>query len=87
MTQNPQLQPPVARKEHKETALHGTVLVDDYAWLREKENPEVTAYLEAENAFSLLAFSSQLSVILTGKARIQPWGGLERKRLKLMAES
>ena len=47
MTKNPLPTPPVARKEHKETALHGTVLVDDYAWLRDKENPEVTAYLEA----------------------------------------
>ena len=52
MTQNPTLQPPVARKEHKETPLHGTVLVDDYAWLRDKQNPEVTAYLEAESAYA-----------------------------------
>jgi oligopeptidase B len=44
--------PPIARKEHKETALHGVVLTDDYAWLRDKENPEVTAYLEAENAYA-----------------------------------
>ena len=52
MTQNPTIQPPVARKEHKETLLHGTVLMDDYAWLRDKQNPEVTAYLEAENAYA-----------------------------------
>ncbi|MGH9588880.1 MAG: S9 family peptidase [Terracidiphilus sp.] len=44
--------PPLARKDHKETALHGVTLVDDYAWLRDKENPEVTAYLEAENAYA-----------------------------------
>ncbi|HUD75566.1 MAG TPA: prolyl oligopeptidase family serine peptidase, partial [Terracidiphilus sp.] len=49
MTQN---QPPIARKDHKETALHGAVLVDDYAWLRDKQSPEVTAYLEAENAYA-----------------------------------
>ncbi|MFY9854340.1 MAG: S9 family peptidase [Terracidiphilus sp.] len=49
MTQN---QPPIARKERKETALHGAVLVDEYAWLRDKQNPEVTAYLEAENAYA-----------------------------------
>jgi oligopeptidase B len=42
--------PPVARKEHKETRLHGMVLADDYAWLRNKQDPDVTAYLEAENA-------------------------------------
>jgi oligopeptidase B len=44
--------PPTARKQHTETTLHGVVLVDDYAWLRNKENPEVTAYLEAENAYA-----------------------------------
>ena len=27
-------------------------LTDDYAWLRDKQNPEVTAYLEAENAYA-----------------------------------
>ena len=43
---------PIARKDPKLTPLHGTVLVDDYAWLREKESPEVTAYLEAENAYA-----------------------------------
>jgi oligopeptidase B len=44
--------PPIARKEHTEITLHGTTLTDDYAWLRDKENPEVTAYLEAENAYA-----------------------------------
>ncbi len=44
--------PPVARKEHKEVKIHGLTLADDYAWLRDKQNPEVTAYLEAENAYS-----------------------------------
>jgi oligopeptidase B len=51
MTQNqPSAPPPIARKQHTETQLHGVVLTDDYAWLRDKQNPEVTAYLEAENA-------------------------------------
>jgi oligopeptidase B len=52
MNENPSLSLPIARKEHKETVLHGTVLVDDYAWLRDKENPEVSGYLEAENAYA-----------------------------------
>jgi oligopeptidase B len=52
MTENLLHPPPVARKQHKETPLHGVALTDDYAWLREKENPEVTAYLEAENAYA-----------------------------------
>ena len=46
------LKPPVARKEHKETTLHGITLVDDYAWMRDKEDPGVTAYLDAENAYA-----------------------------------
>ena len=27
-------------------------LTDDYAWLRERANPDVKAYLEAENAYA-----------------------------------
>ncbi len=50
MTPN-QLPTSLAR-QHTELQLHGTVLTDDYAWLRDKENPEVTAYLEAENAYA-----------------------------------
>jgi oligopeptidase B len=46
------LTPPIARRERKETALHGTTLIDDYAWLREKEAAEVTDYLNAENAYA-----------------------------------
>ena len=32
--------------------LHGDVRVDDYAWLRDRENPQVIAYLDAENAYT-----------------------------------
>ena len=52
MSQNPLPAPPIARKIHTETLMHGVLLTDDYAWLRDKENPEVTAYLEAENAYA-----------------------------------
>jgi len=45
-------QPPVARREPVEHVLHGDRRVDHYAWLRQKENPEVIAYLEAENAYA-----------------------------------
>src|SRR5712664_3629239 len=44
--------PPVARREPVEHILHGDRRVDHYAWLRHKENPEVMAYLEAENAYT-----------------------------------
>ncbi len=44
--------PPVAKKVPKSTEVNGVTLVDNYAWLREKSNPEVKAYLEAENAYT-----------------------------------
>src|SRR5580658_137958 len=52
MSEAQQPAPPSARKVHTETTRHGVVLTDDYAWLRDKQNPEVTAYLEAENAYA-----------------------------------
>src|SRR5260370_24751363 len=44
--------PPVAGREPVEHVLHGDRRVDHYAWLRNKENPEVIAYLKAENAYT-----------------------------------
>jgi oligopeptidase B len=44
--------PPVARVIPRIDTLHGDIRQDDYFWLREKENPEVRAYLEAENAYT-----------------------------------
>ncbi|PYP91787.1 MAG: oligopeptidase B [Candidatus Angelobacter sp. Gp1-AA117] len=44
--------PPVAKVIHTENHINGGHLVDDYKWLREKSNPEVAQYLEAENAYT-----------------------------------
>ena len=44
--------PPQARAERTQTEVHGHTLVDDYAWLRDKTDPHVIAYLEAENAYT-----------------------------------
>src|SRR5882762_10602144 len=44
--------PPVARRQPVETVTHGDCLIDNYAWLRDKNNPEVIAYLNAENAYT-----------------------------------
>ncbi|GAB6984650.1 S9 family peptidase [Nocardioides pyridinolyticus] len=46
------MQPPVAEKRPTSTEIHGHTRTDDYEWLREKESPEVLAYLEAENAYT-----------------------------------
>jgi oligopeptidase B len=44
--------PPVAKKVPKIDVLHGDIRQDDYYWLREKDDPEVLAYLRAENAYT-----------------------------------
>lgn len=48
----PDVKPPVAKRILKETQIHGDILKDEYFWMREKSNPEVAAYLEAENAYT-----------------------------------
>lgn len=46
------VKPPVAKRvEHREVR-HGATVIDHYFWLREKSNPEVVQYLEAENAYT-----------------------------------
>lgn len=42
---------PVAKKVPKELTIHGDTRIDPYYWLNERENPEVIAYLNAENAY------------------------------------
>lgn len=43
--------PVAAKKDHREVR-HEATVVDPYFWLRENTNPEVTAYLNAENAYT-----------------------------------
>lgn len=45
------LQKPVAKKISHELTMHGTKRIDDYAWLRERKNPDVLDYLNSENRF------------------------------------
>jgi oligopeptidase B len=45
------MEAPVAAKKPKELTIHGHTRIDNYYWLRERENPEVISYLEAENAY------------------------------------
>jgi oligopeptidase B len=52
MTESATPTPPHARKDPRQTVLHGITLTDDYAWLREKDSPEVTAFLNAENTYA-----------------------------------
>jgi oligopeptidase B len=48
----PEARPPMAKKNPKTIEIHGDKLQDDYFWLRERSNPEVRAYLEAENKYT-----------------------------------
>ncbi|MGN9843830.1 S9 family peptidase [Nonomuraea sp. H19] len=43
--------PPVAKKVPTERIHHGDTVIDEYAWLSNKEDPDTKAYLEAENEF------------------------------------
>lgn len=45
------LTPPVAPQRPTRTELHDDVLIDPYFWLRDRTDPAVVAYLEAENAY------------------------------------
>ncbi|BBZ47298.1 S9 family peptidase [Mycobacterium parmense] len=44
--------PPVAKRVETRREHHGDVFVDPYEWLRDKDNPDVIAYLEAENDYA-----------------------------------
>lgn len=42
---------PIATKKPHQLEKHGDIRIDDYYWMNERENPEVIAYLEAENDY------------------------------------
>jgi len=55
MSAQNKLKPPVAKKEPSVLEIHGRKLIDNYAWLRdrnEKKRSDIIEYLEAENAYT-----------------------------------
>ncbi|GAC70565.1 S9 family peptidase [Gordonia soli] len=46
------VQVPTAKKVPVERTHHGDVVTDQYEWLRDKDDPEVIAFLEAQNAYT-----------------------------------
>ena len=46
-----QIQAPVAEKIEQKLIMHGDTRIDFYYWMRDRENPAVIEYLEAENAY------------------------------------
>jgi oligopeptidase B len=47
-----QLKAPVAKKISKELTLHNDTRLDNYYWLKDRENPDVIAYLQEENEYT-----------------------------------
>ena len=62
---------PVAASRPTERTFHGHTVVDEYEWLRAKEDPEVLAHLEAENAWTdtRLAHTAALQERIVGEIR------------------
>lgn len=58
--------PPVAERKPVEHALHGRAWTDEYAWMRNRKDPKVKAYLEAENAYT----TAQLEPLRELKAKL-----------------
>jgi oligopeptidase B len=52
MNQQTNLTPPIAKKQPQNLEKHGDERIDNYFWLRNQEDPEVIAYLQAENEYT-----------------------------------
>ena len=67
--------PPVAKKIPKIDVVHGDRRQDPYAWLRHRDDPDVLAYLTAENAYTDLglkptaAFQETLYAEMLGRIK------------------
>jgi oligopeptidase B len=80
------VKPPVAKRVPVERSIHGEVVVDEYGWLRDRDDPDTVAYLEAENEHTahVMAPTKELQERLFQeiKGRVQetddsaaaPWG-------------
>ncbi len=53
----PSLRPPVPERRPVRLEAHGDVRIDDWYWLRDKDDPAVIEHLEAENAYTEAAMS------------------------------
>lgn len=62
---------PIAHKLPKQRLVHGDLFIDDYDWLKDRTNPEVMAYIEAENAYTeeIMASSADLQTEIYGDLR------------------
>jgi oligopeptidase B len=49
---NKDITPPKAKKKPKQITIHGDTRIDDYFWVRDKDNDEVIKHIEAENEYT-----------------------------------
>src|SRR5262249_26961342 len=54
--------PPVAKTVPTLRTHHGDTVIDEYAWLADKNDPETIAYLQAENAYTESRTADQASL-------------------------
>jgi oligopeptidase B len=52
--------PPAVARIPAERTHHGDTVIDEYAWLADKENPETIAFLDAENAYTQAMTADQV---------------------------
>src|SRR5215469_3250622 len=64
-------EPPAAKRVPTERTHHGDTVVDEYAWLADKDNAETIAFLEAENAYTeaLTAGQQELREAIFGEIK------------------
>jgi oligopeptidase B len=69
------IEPPLAKQVPHERTYHGDTVIDEYAWLADKDDPDTIAYLKAENAYTETATaglsSLQDQIFAEIKARTQ----------------
>jgi oligopeptidase B len=58
----PTPQPPAVKRQPIERSHHGDTVIDEYAWLEDKDDSETIAFLEAENAYTKAMTAGQESL-------------------------
>ena len=55
-------QAPLAPREAKDVTVHGDPRIDDYFWMRDRDDPRTLPYLKAENAYADAWFQPQAAL-------------------------
>ena len=63
-------EPPSAKQAGLERTYHGDTVIDEYAWLADKDDPDTIAYLTAENAYAEAATAAPLVALHFGQINL-----------------